>query len=119
MFKKGVDGRQMWNTLCPSASIGITPEVAAPAVDAAASSLNIGIPSQLTSVLPGALNCTGFFENVLNGFTGNQLTGHVPSSISHCMSVLCCGRSNCHCAEVVGLAAASSCVLHLSVWMNV
>jgi hypothetical protein len=117
MFKKGVDGRQMWNTLCPSASIGITPEVAAPAVDAAASSLNIGIPSQLTSVLPGALNCTGFFENVLNGFTGNQLTGHVPSSISHCMSSFVVAATATVWRLLDGLAAAS-CVLHLSVWMK-
>lgn len=63
MFKKGVDGKQLWDKLCPSISIGDDP-AAKPGImlNTIGNSMDAG--NQLL------LNCTAHFSSLLNGFAG-------------------------------------------------
>lgn len=67
MFKKGVDGQQLWDKLCPSISIGDVP-----LEDLGSSLVGTDTFSSPNTGKQLLLNCTAHFNSLLNGFAGKQ-----------------------------------------------
>lgn len=71
VWRKGVDGREMWRALCPTIGTGDEPDpvallqsLAAPTPSSADAFLRSSAAQQL------ALNCNARYEQLFNGFAG-------------------------------------------------
>jgi hypothetical protein len=96
VWKKGVDGRELWKMLCPSISIGDDdPQQLLESL--AATSPGLSAANQLTSSAAAqlALNCGVQFSQLLSGFAGACGGG---GDDYRCRSKQCAAHQQLHCS---------------------